>query len=289
MRPKHILVGFVTLVARVRARRWRQDAPAGLADAGRRPSRPTGRRTPATRRPCPRATAYYVVVRGDTLWDIAGALPEEPVSVAADLGRQQVHQGRALDLPRRSRPAPEARRRRRAGRPGASPTGPEGEAPAEAGAGGAGKAAGERRRRCRDALTPVTEELSLQCADYVVRDREDESLHPGRLRAGLRTRIALADRDIVYLNKGSNVGRQGRRPLLAAPRGLRRAATRYTGKKLGTKIDTTGWVKVILVQENVATAVDRAGLHRHHARRLPEAVREGERADDRPARPPPTV
>jgi len=55
------------------------------------------------------------------------------------------------------------------------------------------------------ALGPVTEEMTLQCAQYVVTDREDESLYlVGSEEGG--DKVGLAVRDIVYLSKGANAG-----------------------------------------------------------------------------------
>ena len=38
-----------------------------------------------------------------------------------------------------------------------------------------------------------------------------------------------------------------------------------SGKKLGTKIETTGWVKVVLVKENTACAVIEQACYDMHA------------------------
>ena len=99
----------------------------------------------------------------------------------------------------------------------------------------------------------MTEELSLQCAMYVVQDREDESLYlVGSEQGG--DKVALAERDIVYLNKGSNAGVKAG-DLYTLHHVAYPVRHPVSGKKLGTKIETTGWVKVILVQEDTACAV----------------------------------
>jgi hypothetical protein len=103
------------------------------------------------------------------------------------------------------------------------------------------------------ALYPVTEELSLQCASYVVSHREDESLFVVGSEEGF-DKNAYGDRDLLYLNKGSNAGVKAG-DLYSLHHVAYGVKHPRSGKKLGTKIETTGWVKVILVQENTACAV----------------------------------
>src|SRR4029450_145771 len=55
------------------------------------------------------------------------------------------------------------------------------------------------------ALIPAIEETALQCAPYIVDDREDESLSVIGSEDGA-TKVAYADRDILYLSKGANAG-----------------------------------------------------------------------------------
>ncbi len=95
--------------------------------------------------------------------------------------------------------------------------------------------------------------MSLQCAMYVVQDREDESLYLVGSEQGA-DKVALSERDIVYLNKGSNAGVKAG-DLYTLHHVAYPVRHPVSGKKLGTKIETTGWVKVILVQEDTACAV----------------------------------
>ena len=113
------------------------------------------------------------------------------------------------------------------------------------------------------ALAPVTEEMALQCAQYVVSQREDESLYLVGSELG-GDKIALAERDIVYLSKGSNAGVKAG-DLYTLHHVAYTVKHPTSGKKLGTKIDTTGWVKVILVQEDTACAVIEQACQDVHA------------------------
>src|SRR5262249_60471868 len=75
----------------------------------------------------------------------------------------------------------------------------------EGAAGGAGPDGGTGGGPAAAALIPVTEEVTLQCADYVLPDHEDDSLEIIGSEQG-NAKLGLAERDIVYLNKGSNSG-----------------------------------------------------------------------------------
>jgi hypothetical protein len=99
----------------------------------------------------------------------------------------------------------------------------------------------------------VTEELSLQCAQYVLPNREDESLYLLGSELG-GDKVALSERDIVYLSKGANAGIKAG-DLYTLHHVAYTVRHPVSGKKLGTKIETTGWVKVILVQDDTACAV----------------------------------
>jgi hypothetical protein len=112
---------------------------------------------------------------------------------------------------------------------------------------------GEAGAAAAAALGPVTEEMTLQCAQYIVSDREDESLYLLGSEEGTE-KVALAERDIVYLNKGSNAGVKAG-DLYSLHHVAHTVRHPVSGKKIGTKVDTTGWLKVVLVQEDTACAV----------------------------------
>ena len=249
MRPKLILSGLVTTVL-AGSLVLAQDAPAGL-QTGPATIAPHWTKNTSFPTAVPEGTAYYIVVRGDTLWDIAARYLKSPYLWPQIWDQNKyvtdahwIYPGDPILLPKMAMVAEQA---------GQAPVeGPEGLEAAE-GEGGAGVALGETGAGATSALGPVTEEMALQCAQYVVSKREDESLYILGSELG-GDKMALAERDIVYLSKGSNAGVKAGDLYM-----LRHVA--YTvknpasGKKVGTKIDTTGWVKVILVQEDTACAV----------------------------------
>ena len=246
MRPKLILGGLVTL-ALAGGLALAQDAPAGL-QTGPATIAPHWTKNPAFPTQVPEGVAYHIVERGDTLWDLAGRYLKNPYLWPQVWDQNKyikdahwIYPGDPVLLPRLAVVAEQAGQ-------APLPEGPEGlgEEPGELGG-----APGEGGAMA--ALAPVTEEQALQCAQYVVSEREDESLRVLGSELG-GDKVALAERDIVYLNKGSNAGVKAG-DLYTVHRVAYTVKHPVSGKKLGTKIETTGWVKVILVQEDTACAV----------------------------------
>ncbi len=248
MKPKHILVGLVAVVAMAGVA-VAQDAPASLR-TGPGTIAPHWTKNAGYPTSMPEGTAYYVVVRGDTLWGIAGRFLKNPYLWPQiwDANKHVkdahwIYPGDPVILPKLAVVAEQA---------GQTPPTPEAEGPgaAEASAGTTGL---QSDVGTAAAPAPVTEEMTLRCAEYVSSGREDESLRVIGSEQG-SDQTAFAARDIVYLNKGAGSGLKAG-DVLTLHRRIHEVRNPATGKKLGTKIETSGWLRVILVQDNTATAV----------------------------------
>ncbi|HEX6737171.1 MAG TPA: LysM peptidoglycan-binding domain-containing protein [Vicinamibacteria bacterium] len=191
----------------------------------------------------PEGATYYIIKRGDTLWDLAGKYLNNPFLWPQIWDQNRyitdahwIYPGDPLILPKVSLVTE-----------GAGAAGEEG-AGAEGQTGGPVKGAAEG-----EVLYPAIEEMALQCAHYVVSDPEDTSLYVLGSESGA-TQIGFADRDIMYLSKGSNAGiKAGDVYTLHHPSyDVKHPESR---RKVGTKVETTGWLRVILVEENSSTAV----------------------------------
>jgi hypothetical protein len=190
---------------------------------------------------------YTVIERGDTLWDLSqrylGSPYLWPQIWSANPYVKDAHwiyPGDPLVFPKLALVSPEA------GAPTGADTGTE----EEAGPGGEQEgAAGE----AASVLYPVSEETTIQCAQYVVPEREDEGLYVVGSEQGA-DKVALAERDFLYLSRGSNGGVKSG-DVYSLHHATYPVRHPVTGKKLGFKVETTGWGRVVLVTEDSATLV----------------------------------
>jgi hypothetical protein len=193
----------------------------------------------------PDGASYYIIVRGDTLWDISKRFLGNPYLWPQIWDRNRyitdahwIYPGDPVIIPEVSVVSDSA---------GAGAGAGADDVPGTAGAGGMVPSAGG------DVLYPAIEETALQCAHYINDGREDESLHVVGTEDGA-TKNAFADRDILYLSKGSNAGvKPG--DVYSLHHASYDVKHPDSGRGIGTKVDTTGWGRVILVQENTATLV----------------------------------
>ena len=251
MRPNVILGGLVALAAAgtiVAA----QDAPPAGIQTG--PATVATHWTKNTSYPTtiPEGAVYHIVERGDTLWDLSARYLDNPYlwpqlwdSNKHIEDAHWIYPGDPVILPEVAVVSEGAGEELALGGPEGivEEFGMEGAAEGQLGAAGVPGAA----------LGPVTDETALQCAMYVASRDDDESLYILGSELG-GDKVALAERDIVYLSKGSNAGvRAG--DLYSLHHTSYPVKHPVTGRRLGTKIETTGWVKVILVQEDTASAV----------------------------------
>jgi hypothetical protein len=203
----------------------------------------------------PEGATYYIVVRGDTLWDISKRFlgnaylwPQVWDHNRYITDAHWIYPGDPVILPKVALIAEGA--------------GAAGELPGEAGEeeglpGEVGVGVGP------SALFPITEEVTMQCAQYIVPDREDESLYVVGSEQGAG-KVSLAERDILYLNKGSNAGvRAG--DVFTLNHFAYDVRHPLSGRKVGHKVEVTGWGRVILVEENTATIVVEQACNDIHA------------------------
>jgi hypothetical protein len=195
----------------------------------------------------PEGAPYHIVEKGDTLWDLSRTYLGNPYLWPQIWDQNRyvtdahwIYPGDPLLLPQVALVSPQA------GQPGGE-AGEEGEERGLGeGAAGPGGAPGA-------VLYPLSEEATMQCAAYIVSDNEDDSLKVLGSELG-SAKVGLSEYDVVYVNKGSNAGvKEGDvYSLHHVAYGVKHPAT---GKHIGTKIETTGWVRILLVQENSSTAI----------------------------------
>jgi len=196
----------------------------------------------------PEGVAYHIIVKGDTLWDLAGRYLKKPLLWPQLWNDNKyitdahwIYPGdpilfRTIDVV--------------ADTAGQKPTTPAGEETATT----PGQAATGAQGPAESPLYPATEGTTLQCAPQILPARDDESLKIVGSEEGPEDKTTFGDRDILYLNKGSNAGIKPGDVFTTHKLG-HNVKHPLGGRTLGRKVVTTGWVRVILVQETSATAI----------------------------------
>lgn len=201
----------------------------------------------------PEGATYYIIVRGDTLWDIAGRFLGNPFLWPQiwDANRcitdaHWIYPGDPLIMPSVALVSDQA------GQAGEGEAGAgEGEQPPVPGA-----AAG-------DVLVPAIEEMALQCAHYILQEPEDTSLYVVGSEQGA-DKNAFGDRDLLYLNRGTSAGVKAG-DLYTIHHASYEVKHPDSGRTIGRKIETTGWGRVILAEENSAILMVEGACEDIHA------------------------
>lgn len=195
----------------------------------------------------PDGASYHIIDKGDTLWDLSKKYLQNPYLWPQIWDQNRyitdahwIYPGDPLILPKVALVAAQAGQAGAGGEEGA------GEGAGAGGAGGPGGPGGP-------ILAPVTEEGTLRCAQFIVSDSEDEGLVLIGSEGG-NTKLAFATNDIVYLNKGSNAGIKAGDAYTFRHESYS-VKHPHSGRTVGTKIETTGWGHVILVEENSASVL----------------------------------
>ena len=108
-----------------------------------------------------------------------------------------------------------------------------------------------------DALINVASADTVRYAGYISASIEDESVKVKGMEAENGTlieKIALGPREYLYLNRGANAGLKAG-DLYTIHRRSRAIKHPATGKKVGYRIETTGIARILLVGEGSARAV----------------------------------
>jgi len=193
------------------------------------------------------ATPYYIVVKGDTLWGIAGRFMESPLLWPQVWERNKyisdphwIYPGDPVmfeDIELVSEAAGQA--------DDVSEPGPDALSAADAAAAAAQAAAGDETE-----LFPASEPDTIQCAHYIAPSSEDQSL---KIIGNENHKVAVADRDLVFLSGGANMGLQPG-DLYSIQR-FDGGVEHPNGGQVGSKIQTSGWLRIVMVGDDDATAV----------------------------------
>ena len=243
-----ILIALLSLLSTAMV--WAQQEPSEEAQPNEVPTHWSPYQAPSQ---YPEGAQLHIIVRGDTLWDLANRYLTNPFlwpqlweSNRYITNPHRIYPGDPvvipqLDVLRAAEEEPGALPA--AGEPGAPGTAPSG-VPGAPGVPGLPGTAGP-------SLYPLSEETTIQCADYIT-EIVDESMWIIGSEEKDR-QIALSDGDIVYINKGSQDGIfPGDR--YYTHRRLDKVTHPLNREILGWHITRTGWLVILAAQEQTAIA-----------------------------------
>jgi hypothetical protein len=203
----------------------------------------------------PEAAPYVIIERNDTLWDLAKRYLGNPYlwpQIWHENGyfkdAHWIYPGDPLVFPKVQVVAGQA------GLPGeeGGVPGALGEAgglmPTEEGAAPSGVRAGAGAT-----LIPVLSEVDAQCSPYIPTHGEDDGLHVVGSEQG-PARTMMATGDILYFSRGEDAGLKPG-DVFSIHRKDYTVEHPKGGGRLGTKVQSIGWARVILTQPKSATAV----------------------------------
>ena len=191
----------------------------------------------------PEGTRLHIIVKDDTLWDLSNTYQENPF-----LWPQLWEANRYITDPHWIYPGdplviPDLDVLRAADEePGAG--GLDGTSVAKD-EGGASRVAGAGGLRGPN-LFPIFEEESIQCAGFVS-EKEDEGFRIFESEDTFKVHIAVSESDIIYVNRGQEDGIKAGDEYY-----IRERVRKIDGH--GWLINTTGWLTILAVQSQTATA-----------------------------------
>ena len=198
---------------------------------------------------------YHLVERHDTLWDLAKTYLGNPY-LWPQLWHENgyikdahwIYPGDPVLLPRVQVVAGQAGAAGETLTGGGIVVGESGELlpPEQVAAGATGTAHGQK-------LVPLTEPTAAQCAPYIADQAEDQKLKVVGHESD-PTRVTGGTGEIVYINAGSDAGvKPG--DVFSMHRILTPIRHPSSGRRIGPKVLTVGWVRVILTESKASSAV----------------------------------
>jgi hypothetical protein len=197
----------------------------------------------------PEGQAFHMVVKGDTLWDIAGRYLDNPYlwpqiweANSYVTKARLIYPGDPIFLPSVQLADAPAEAETEVVTAAKAPVAEEDYLP---------------EWMDMDAYINVASEDTVRYAGYISASREDESLNIKGMEAENGTpleRVTAGTREYLYLSRGANAGVKAG-DLYTIHRRAREVKHPVTGKKVGYRIQTTGVARILLVGENSSRAV----------------------------------